>query len=307
MILQSSLLNTGRLVPCLTSSAQAPTVTIGGVAAASVGYAGWVADAVAGLYQVNATLPSDSGTFYTATTDCVNFSGATTITQATQLPICVTSAGGRPSQGGVMIWVAPKLPVAAPTAASGTPVTLTEQVGAACGSTGQSVVASEGTGPYTYVLTSGVLPLGLSLSSSGALTGTPALGTVGSYPITVTATDSSTIPLTGTVSFVVQVNGGLFVSSSVATSGVSQATITTAGSGTATVWTTSSAITATTGSGSYTYSVQSGTLPSGLTLNATTGTVTGTPASPSSATVVFEATDNSTGLTGTVSVIFNIT
>ena len=56
----------------------------------------------------------------------------------------------------------------------------------------QTITASGGTSPYTSSLSSGSLPSGLTLSSAGALSGTPAAGTVGTYTFTVTATDSAT-------------------------------------------------------------------------------------------------------------------
>ncbi|MFN2414319.1 MAG: kelch repeat-containing protein, partial [Pyrinomonadaceae bacterium] len=52
----------------------------------------------------------------------------------------------------------------------------------------QTFTADGGTAPYTFAVTAGALPPGLSLSSSGALTGTPT--SLGTYNFTVTATDS---------------------------------------------------------------------------------------------------------------------
>lgn len=54
----------------------------------------------------------------------------------------------------------------------------------------QVINASGGTAPYTYDITEGSLPTGLSLAANGTLSGTPT--TAGSYSFTVTATDSST-------------------------------------------------------------------------------------------------------------------
>jgi uncharacterized protein (TIGR03437 family) len=53
-VILSSKIQTNKLPPCFTTS---PTVSIGGQTA-TVTYAGWVADSVAGLYQVNATVPT---------------------------------------------------------------------------------------------------------------------------------------------------------------------------------------------------------------------------------------------------------
>jgi uncharacterized protein YhjY with autotransporter beta-barrel domain len=52
----------------------------------------------------------------------------------------------------------------------------------------QTLTASQGTGPYTYATVSDSLPAGLSLSSSGSLSGTPSAS--GSFSFTVQATDS---------------------------------------------------------------------------------------------------------------------
>jgi hypothetical protein len=52
----------------------------------------------------------------------------------------------------------------------------------------QTITASGGTAPYSFAVTSGSLPAGLTLSSAGLLSGAPTAG--GTYPITVTATDA---------------------------------------------------------------------------------------------------------------------
>lgn len=52
-----------------------------------------------------------------------------------------------------------------------------------------TVTASGGTGTYTFALTAGSLPAGLSLSSAGAITGTPTAPAAANF--TITATDSN--------------------------------------------------------------------------------------------------------------------
>ncbi|HMC70510.1 MAG TPA: putative Ig domain-containing protein, partial [Mycobacteriales bacterium] len=68
--------------------------------------------------------------------------------------------------------------------------------------TGQSVLASGGSGTYTFAVTSGALPNSLSLSSAGAISGTPTK--TGTFNFTITATDSST-SCTGSQSFSIQI------------------------------------------------------------------------------------------------------
>jgi hypothetical protein len=289
MILQSSVITPGNLVPCLHETSQLPEVYFGGVKG-TVTYAGWVADSIAGLYQVNATLPKTAeGTYKNAGATCAT-AGATigsgSITAATDLPICVKTKDGKYSQAGVTISVAPRLYVTVPTDATGTPKVLSEKVGKqATPGAGHKVNVSEGTPGYTFALTSGALPSGLTLASDGQIAGTPATGTVGRYPITVTATDSA--GMTGAVSFPIDVVGGLFVTSTIdVTTGLGQ-------------------ILATGGNPAYTYTLADGSpaLPGSLQIRPD-GTMTGVGAT-STATIVFKATD-ANGVTGTVSVTLNI-
>ena len=65
-------------------------------------YAGWVPDSIAGLYQVNLTLPSGTGTFTTPTGASI-----TNITTVIQLPVQIT-VGSVHSQDNVTVWVGPK-------------------------------------------------------------------------------------------------------------------------------------------------------------------------------------------------------
>jgi hypothetical protein len=81
------------------------------------------------------------------------------------------------------------------------------------GANSNLAIASEGTPPYTYAITSGVLPAGVTLNpSTGALAGIPAASAAGTYLVTVTAKDLAALPITGTASFTLTVAGGLVVS-----------------------------------------------------------------------------------------------
>jgi hypothetical protein len=55
----------------------------------------------------------------------------------------------------------------------------------------QALAVSGGAGPYTYALTSGALPVGLSLASSGVVSGTPTRA--GGFAFGVTVTDANAV------------------------------------------------------------------------------------------------------------------
>jgi uncharacterized protein (TIGR03437 family) len=206
-VVQSALLNTGNLPPCLATP---PTVYIGGVAAGTPTYAGFVPDTVAGLYQIDVKLPVTTGTFYPNFDPTLQTQGTsiTNLTQPVQLPVHV-KVGNTYSQNNVTVWVAPRLKVTDPLGnVTSNPLDLVyAEVGV---SYSGSVTATEG-GTATYLLTSGNLPAGLTLApSTGVISGTPT-GNPGSYTLTITATDNSTPALTGKVTFTLVVAGALTV------------------------------------------------------------------------------------------------
>ena len=68
-----------------------------------------------------------------------------------------------------------------------------------------SLAASGGVPPYTWSITSGTLPAGLSLSSAGAISGTPT--NQGTQSFTVQVSDSQTPPATATANLSLTING----------------------------------------------------------------------------------------------------
>ncbi|HNQ77668.1 MAG TPA: putative Ig domain-containing protein [Acidobacteriota bacterium] len=69
----------------------------------------------------------------------------------------------------------------------------------------QTIAASGGTAPYTYEVTSGVLPAGLTLDpATGVISGTPT--SAGSYTFTITATDAAAC--TGTITYTMNMGYG---------------------------------------------------------------------------------------------------
>ncbi len=150
--------------------------------------------------------------------------------------------------------------------------------------------ASGGTSPYTWAVSAGTLPAGLSINTgTGAITGTPT--TVGAASVTVQATDSKggTATQAGTITIVATptLTGTLA-----------------AGELTAPY---SSGFTVNDGIGPFTWSIDisSGTLPGGLTINASTGLITGTPTDAGSFPITVGVTDVNnftTTRTGTLTV-----
>jgi hypothetical protein len=141
-----------------------------------------------------------------------------------------------------------------------------------------TVTASGGSGTYTFAATAG-MPSWLTLNTStGVLSGTPT--TTGSSTFTISATDSQNAGVTGSQTYTLIVNAAS--SLTVSPANLPSASATSAYSAT---------VSATGGSGTYTFAVTSGSLPSGLTLNTTTGALSGTPTTAGSSPFTITATD----------------
>ncbi len=142
----------------------------------------------------------------------------------------------------------------------------------------QQLTATGGTGAIGWAVTAGALPGGLTLGpTSGAITGAPTAA--GAFTFTVTATDS--LSQTGSRVYALTVNGVLTITPSSLPSG----TINTAYS---------QQLTASGGTGAIGWTVSAGALPGGLTLNPTTGAITGTPTAAGSFNFTVTATDSLT-------------
>ena len=143
----------------------------------------------------------------------------------------------------------------------------------------QTITASGGTGTgYTFAVTAGSLPAGITLSPTGALSGTPTIP--GSYDFTVTATDSAGNTGIRAYTLVVQPIGAIVISPPTLPNG----TVLTAYSQT---------ISATGGTGTgYQFTVIAGSLPAGLTLDPTSGVLSGTPTARGASAFTVQVTDS---------------
>jgi prepilin-type N-terminal cleavage/methylation domain-containing protein len=133
-----------------------------------------------------------------------------------------------------------------------------------------NLVTSGGSAPLIWSATG--LPANLQMSSSGVLSGTPA--TAGTYTVTATVTD--VFMLTGSATFVLTVNPA--------------PALTTPGPQTTVLGdAVALPLALTGGTGPFAWTATG--LPTGLTLNATTGLISGTPATTSTGNVTVTVTD----------------
>ncbi|MCD0278310.1 putative Ig domain-containing protein [Xanthomonas melonis] len=145
----------------------------------------------------------------------------------------------------------------------------------------QNLLASGGTAPYSFAITAGALPAGLTLSSTGVLSGTPTAS--GAFNFTVTATDSGT-PTSGSRAYTLTVAGPTVTLPATALP-----------AGTAGQAYASAINPATGGIAPYTYAITAGALPAGMTFSASTGALNGTPTIVGTFNFSVTATDSTGG------------
>jgi len=146
----------------------------------------------------------------------------------------------------------------------------------------QTIVGSGGTAPYTFGVTAGALPMGLTLTGAGVLTGTPS--TVGTSGVTIRGTDANgcfaevvlaiTIvaappppPVCPIVTLLPTILPGGIVGTPY-----------------------SQLITGSGGTGPYSFGVTAGVLPDGVTLTSV-GLLSGTPTTVGTSVVTIQGTD----------------
>jgi len=239
------------------SSATPITLSLSGGAATSV--------AVASAASHGTATASGTSITYTPT---AGYSGAESFTYT------ATNASGTSSPATVTITVsAPTITLSPATLPSGVMSTAYAS---------QTITASGGTAPYSFSITSGSLPTGLSLNTlAGTLSGTPAAA--GTYNFTVTATDANNA--TGARAYSVTISAPTIVISP-----------TTLPSGALNMAYASQTITASGGAAPYSFSISTGTVPTGLSFSSA-GILSGTPINAGTYNFTVTATDsnNATG------------
>ena len=146
------------------------------------------------------------------------------------------------------------------------------EVGAAYSDT---LTASGGTAPYAWSVSAGSLPAGITLNAStGKLSGTPT--TAGTSAFTVKVTDAAAQTATQATSLTIVSGPGL--SFAAPPDGEVGATY-------------SYTLTASGGTGPYAWSVSSGALPAGITLDSSTGKLSGTPTTAGTSNPTIKVTD----------------
>src|SRR5256885_3407396 len=144
-----------------------------------------------------------------------------------------------------------------------------------------TLAATGGKTPYTWSLSAGTLPAGLTLSTAGAISGTPTTAATSSFTVQVkdannaTASKALGLVINPKASVTLSINGSI---STAATNGVPY----------------SSTDQATGGTLPYSWTVTSGQLPTGLSLTSTTGNIAGTPTTNGQYTFTLQVTDSST-------------
>jgi hypothetical protein len=141
----------------------------------------------------------------------------------------------------------------------------------------QRVTAAGGMPPLQWSV-SGILPPGLSFNSTtGAITGTPT--TIGNYQFSIGVQDANNV--TASKQFSVAISEGVTITTPTALPNATEGSAY------------SQNLTAAGGTAPYRWSVTVGSLPAGLTFDASTGQIAGTPTAGGSYSFIVQATDAS--------------
>jgi hypothetical protein len=204
--------------------------------------------------------------------------GTPTASGSFSFVIAVADSGGQTAQQSFSLAIAPPPPVPLAISTTALPSATSNQTYSA------SLAATGGTPPYDWLVASGQLPPGLSLSSSGGISGTPT--TSGAYGFTVEVVDSSATPQTASEPLSISVASAAVSSSPLAitTAALLQAYVPERYAGLVQV---------AGGTPGYTWTISAGQLPAGLTLSPATGEISGTPSAQGNFSFTVTVTDSS--------------
>lgn len=146
----------------------------------------------------------------------------------------------------------------------------------------QALQAGGGQAPFTWALVqnSGSLPPGLQVSTSGVISGTPTAN--GIYNFTIQATDFGARVATKALSITIGAGNAL----SITTLSLPDGSVNVAYSAT---------LAASGGTAPYLWSIPTGSLPAGLSLDTRTGAITGTPTTLGTSTFTVQVNDSTFG------------
>ena len=142
-----------------------------------------------------------------------------------------------------------------------------------------TLAASGGNAPYSWTVSSGGLPTGLTLSSAGTISGAPTV--TGTFNPVIQVADSTALTATKTLSITIGTAGQVTITTPSLPGGVVSTSY-------------STALGANGGQTPYSWSISSGSLPSGLSLAGSTGVISGTPTATGTTTFTVKVTDSTT-------------
>jgi hypothetical protein len=210
------------------------------------------------------------GTLANTSTAAATYDAPASVSSALTVTITATSVYKSSASSSATVKVNPLLAITTaslPDAIVGAPYSATLQ-------------ASGGTGAVSWKIATGSLPGGLSINAAtGVISGQPA--SAGTFSFSVEATDSAPTPASVTKSLTLVVTNPLIVTTALLSGGSVGVPY-------------SATLQASGGATSYSWSITSGTLPDGLSLNSSTGVISGTPTTSNKWTFTVQVTDSST-------------
>ncbi len=222
--------------------------------------------------SVTGSAAGGCGTFTNSTTSEAIYNAPSVVSASLGITVTATSVADTTKSSSAKVLVCPLPEITTTTLAEATP------------NAGYSATlqATGGVAPLTWFVASGSLPTGLSLASSGTLTGTATVP--GNYTFTVQVTDASTAPEHGPAT------AEALESITVATvEKISSASLPPGAVGVAYV----TSIEASGGTLPYAWSMVAGSLPSSLNLDPASGVISGTPTTPGNFSFTVQAKDSS--------------